>query len=134
MELTRNVSQRAALLSALVREAGLPMFVGEIDHPYTVPMPEVLRAADIVKQAYNGRSKFAHGDKPPKDLWNRARIPELRLIVRATLLGRLILDTDSDMDSLPARCDKALLSSDSREGLADSIAGFIQDVKGRSSC
>lgn len=133
-ELTRKVSQRAALISTLVHEARLPMFVGEIDYPYTILLPKALEAVDIVKNAYNGRSKFAHGDQPPKDLWKKARIPELRLIVRATLLGRLIFDTDSDRDSLPARCDKALLSADSRYGLADSIARFTQDVKGRASC
>ncbi len=130
-ELTRKVSQRAALVSSLVSEARLPMFAGEVDDPYAIRMPDVLIAAGIVKKAYEGRSKFSHGDEPPKDLWNRARIPQLRLIVRASLLGGLILDNDSETDSLPSRCDEALLSADSRDALVNSIGSFVSDVEGR---
>lgn len=128
-ELTRKVSQRAALVSALIRERGLPMFAGEVDDPYAVPMPETFRVADIVKKAYRGRSKFAHGEEPPKDLWKQARIPELRLIVRASLLGRLILDRGADTSPLPVRCDEALLSEGARQQLASSIAAFAKEVE-----
>ena len=133
-DLTRKVSQRSAVLTELVHEARLPMFSASDDETeMTGQLAEALVVEKLVRAAYEGRSRFSHGDEPPKEVWKKARIPQLRSIARAVLVGRLILGWSGKGDVLPARCDEALLSQGVRQELRDQVEAFASEVEAGAS-
>jgi transposase-like protein len=86
-DFTRKVSQRAALLAGFNDT-------------------ERLEFANVLRAAYDARSKYAHGAKPRK-----VALPALRRIVRRCLLARLILgDPTASGQTLADLTDDALLS------------------------
>lgn len=88
-EFTRKVSQRAAILA------------GRND-------AERLKFERMVREAYDARSKYAHGDTPKKEV----DLPRLRGIVRRCLVARIVLGDPTGNAPLHAVADQALLSQD----------------------
>jgi hypothetical protein len=87
-ELTRKVSQRAAILA------------GKDD-------AQRLEIERLVRGAYGARSKYAHGDPPPRDEVN---LPKLRRVVRRCLCARLVIGDPTPDGALREVADQALLS------------------------
>ena len=88
-ELTRKVSQRAAILA------------GKTD-------AQRLEIERLVSGAYGARSKYAHGDTPKGEI----DLPRLRRVVRRCLLARLVLGDPTPVGSLLQVADQALLSQE----------------------
>ena len=86
-ELTRKVSQRAAILA------------GESD-------ARRLEIEQLVRDAYSARSAYAHGGTPKKEL----DLPELRKVVRRCLLTRLVIGDPVGDCPLSKLADQALLA------------------------
>lgn len=84
----RKVSQRAAVLA--------------VDND-----AERLEIGQLVRDAYNARSAYAHGSEPSK-----IDLAELRGVVRRCILTRLILGDPTPAGPLHVLADRALLSHD----------------------
>jgi len=98
-ELTRKVSQRAAVLAG-------------------VDDQDRLAVEAAVRAAYGARSAYAHGSEPAD-----IDLPALRRVVRDCVLARLILgDPPAQGDSLAQLADIALLD---QAALADHVRGPI---------
>ena len=100
-DLARKVSQRAAVSA------------GEDDS-------QRLEIAGLVRNAYEARSKYAHGSTPKREL----DLPELRKVVRRCLLIRIVIGDPTGDEALHEVADKALLS---HELLRDRIRGPFRD-------
>jgi hypothetical protein len=86
-ELTRKVSQRAAILA------------GKDD-------AQRLEVERLVRGAYGTRSEYAHGTTPKKEV----DLPKLRRVVRRCLLARLVIGDPTPDGALRQVADQALLS------------------------
>jgi Apea-like HEPN len=86
-DFTRKVSQRAAVLA------------GEGD-------AQRLEIARLVRDAYDARSKYAHGSTPKREL----DLPRLRKVVRRCLLTRIVIGDPIGDEELHEIADRALLS------------------------
>jgi Apea-like HEPN len=91
-ELTRKVSQRAAVLA------------GEDD-------AQRLEIEELVRDAYAARSKYAHGSTPTDEL----DLPRLRAVVRRCLLTRIVIGDPIRDVPLHVMADRALLSQEALE-------------------
>lgn len=87
-ELTRKVSQRAAILA------------GKDD-------TQRVEIEQLVRDAYGARSRYAHGGDMPKQAID---LPKLRRVVRRCLLTRLIIGDPTPEGTLREVTDRALLS------------------------
>jgi hypothetical protein len=134
-DLTRKVSQRAAILTTAIFSSSL-RFARDDSHTARLAsratLSDPVQVERIVRTAYDARSKFSHGDEPPKDVWAAAPVPYLRAITRAVLLARVILGRDGDSDRLPKMCDKALLSLAARQEIERTIQCFATIVAERA--
>ena len=92
-ELTRKVSQRAAILA------------GKDD-------AQRLEIERLVRSAYGTRSEYAHGTTPKKEI----DLPKLRRVVRRCLLARLVIGDPTPDGALREVADQALLSHEVLEG------------------
>jgi hypothetical protein len=107
-ELTRKVSQRAAVLA------------GNTD-------ARRLEIERLVRGAYGARSKYAHGDTPKDEI----DLPALRRIVRRCLLARLAIGDPTPAGALREVADQALLSHEILERYVHQPLGkFSQRVRG----
>lgn len=107
-ELTRKVSQRAAILA------------GKTD-------TQRLEIEQMVRDAYAARSKYAHGDTPRKEV----DLPRLRQVVRRCLLSRLVIGDPAADGPLPDITDRALLSQEVLERCVHQpLSKFWQSVRG----
>jgi hypothetical protein len=88
-ELTRKISQRAAILAGTDATSRL-----QIDR--------------LVRGAYDARSKYAHGTTPKKEI----DLPALRRVVRDCVLTRLVVGDATAEGPLHQTADHALLSND----------------------
>jgi hypothetical protein len=88
-ELTRKISQRAAILAGTDAASRL-----QIDR--------------LVRGAYDARSKYAHGTTPKKEI----DLPALRRVVRDCVLTRLVVGDATTEGPLHETADHALLSND----------------------
>jgi hypothetical protein len=105
-EFIRKVSQRAAVLA------------GRND-------AERLNFARIVRQAYDVRSKYAHGGMPEKEL----DLPRLRRVVRRCLLARVVLGDPTQNGPLHEVADQGLLARDTLERcIRQPVSEFRQRV------
>jgi hypothetical protein len=86
-ELTRKVSQRAAILA------------GKDD-------AQRLEIERLIRGAYGTRSEYAHGTTPKKEI----DLPKLRRVVRRCLLARLVIGDPAPDGALREVADRALLS------------------------
>lgn len=108
-ELTRKVSQRAAVLA------------GKED-------AQRLETERLVRGAYGARSKYAHGDPPPRD---DVDLPKLRRVVRRCLLARLVIGDPTPDGALREVADQALLSHEVLERcIHQPLNEFSQRVRG----
>ena len=106
-EYTRKVSQRAAVLA------------GRND-------AERLEFERLVHDAYNTRSKYAHGSAPKKEL----DLPKLRRVVRRCLLTRLIIGDPTADGPLHTVADRALLSHEMLDRcVRQPVSEFTQRVR-----
>jgi len=88
-ELTRKISQRAAILAGT-------------DDAHRLQIERLIRSA------YDARSKYAHGDTPKKEI----DLPKLRRVVRDCVLARLVVGDMTAEGPLHETADHALLSHD----------------------
>jgi hypothetical protein len=106
-ELTRKVSQRAAILA------------GKND-------AQRLQIEQLVHDAYRARSKYAHGDTPKEEI----DLPKLRQVVRRCLLTRLVIGDPTPDGLLREIADQALLSHEILEGcIRQPFGEFSQRVR-----
>ena len=85
---------------------------------------ETAGIAEIVKQAYNRRSEYAHGSQVKPF----ATIQELSEVTRRTLLAALILSEDTQ-DAITDIADRALLSTE----LKTELRGRVRDFSSRTA-
>jgi hypothetical protein len=88
-ELTRKVSQRAAILASNDGARRLEI-------------------AKLVRDAYGARSAYAHGSEPDTEI----DLPKLRYVVRRCILARLIVGDPTAAGPLSVVADRALLAHD----------------------